>query len=141
MAESIATGGHIAPDPDSGYNPGELCSEEMLVKIQHYTEVQAEDAEGLPGVKVRWVIAERDGAENFAMRVFELSPGANTPLHSHPWEHEVFILEGEGMVLTSDRERSLAQGDVVFVLPEEEHRFRNTGAGTLRFICLIPILS
>lgn len=110
------------------------------MKIQHYSEVEAEEVKGLPGVRVRWVIGDRDGAENFAMRVFELAPGAQTELHTHPWEHEVFILEGKGTVHTPEGEKPIAQGDVAFVPPQEEHCFRNASTGTLRFICVIPML-
>ena len=50
--------------------------------------------EGAKDVEIRWLISKEDGAENFAMRMFELQPGGHTPLHTHPHEHEVFIVEG-----------------------------------------------
>ena len=61
------------------------------------------------------------------MRQFEVAPGGYTPKHSHPYEHEVFVLEGNGVVLEGDREHTLKPGDVVFVVPGEVHQFRNTG--------------
>ena len=51
---------------------------------------------------------------------------------------EVFVLEGEGMVLEGDRQHPLRTGDVVYVQPDEVHQFRNTGDEPLRFLCLIP---
>jgi quercetin dioxygenase-like cupin family protein len=68
------------------------------------TAIEAE--EGALKVKVRWLITKEIGAENFAMRLFEIEPGGYTPLHSHPWEHEVFILEGEGVVIGENKERA-----------------------------------
>ena len=97
------------------------------------------EAGGAEGVGVRWLIGEQDGAENFAMRMFELEVGGYTPLHSHPHEHEVFVLEGEGVVTDEGRERPIGPEDVVFVPGDTEHNFRNTGDSTLRFLCLVPM--
>jgi quercetin dioxygenase-like cupin family protein len=94
--------------------------------------------EGSSGCQVRWLLGERDGTPNFAMRQFEVAPGGHTPRHSHPYEHEVFVLEGEGVVFEGDQPHRLTAGDVVFVKPDEVHQFRNTGAGPLKFLCLVP---
>jgi quercetin dioxygenase-like cupin family protein len=94
--------------------------------------------EGSRGCHVRSLLDERDGTPNFSMRQFEVAPGGYTPRHSHPYEHEVFVLEGEGEVYEGDRPRSLRAGDVVLVKPDEVHQFRNTGAAALKFLCLVP---
>lgn len=108
------------------------------MKVQHYTETVAQPAEGIPGVSVRWVINKGDGAPNFAMRVFDVQPGSASPYHTHPWEHEVFILQGEGVVRTAHGEEPFREEYVVYVAPNEEHQFVNQGEDILRFICLIP---
>ena len=79
-----------------------------------------------------------DGAPHFAMRQFEVAAGGYTPRHSHPYEHEVYVLDGTGVVYEGDTPHPLRAGDVVFVKPDEVHQFRNSGAGPLRFLCLIP---
>jgi len=109
--------------------------------IQHYKDVKAMIPEepGVSGVKMRRVIAEKEGARNFVMRVFEVEPGGNTPLHSHGWEHEVFILKGTGVVVDQSGEHEVKSGDVIFVPGGEEHQFRNTGDKAWEFICLIPM--
>ena len=73
------------------------------------------------------------------MRLFEVAPGGYIPLHTYKWEHEVFILEGEGVATDGEKEFKIKSGTVVYVAPEERHQFRNTGADTLEFSCLIPI--
>ena len=93
---------------------------------------------GASGCAVRWLVGEADGAPNFAMRLFEVKPGGYTPRHSHPYEHEVFVLEGRGVVLEGSVEHALKAGDVVFVAPDEVHQFRNTGVAPLKFLCLVP---
>ena len=109
------------------------------VKVHHYLEVEAKTEENLPGVTVRWVITEEDGAPNFVMRIFEVEPRAHTPFHTHPWEHEIFVLEGSGVVRGEGEERKISPGDVVLILPEERHQLINDEEKLLRFICLIPL--
>ncbi len=111
------------------------------MKVFNYRDVELEEVkeEGAEKIKVRWLITEKTGAENFAMRLFEVEPGGYSPLHEHPWEHEVYVLEGEGVVVGGDVEKRIGPGDVIFIPPNERHQLRNVGAGTLKFLCLIPI--
>jgi quercetin dioxygenase-like cupin family protein len=109
------------------------------MKIFPYNTVKTEDAgEGTSKVTIRWLITKKTGAENFAMRLFEMEPSGYSPLHAHSWEHEVFILEGEGTVFDGEKATAVKAGDVVFVPSDEQHQFRNNGKKTLRFLCLIP---
>lgn len=112
------------------------------MKIAHYKEISPDPVgeEGALGVTVRWVISQKDGAPNFSMRVFEVAPGGHSPYHKHPWEHEVFILEGSGVLVQGDEEFPLSKGDVLFIPPGEEHQLKNTSEKELEFICLIPNL-
>lgn len=108
--------------------------------IRPSAKVPAETVEaGASGAKIRELITVREGAPNFAMRLFDLAAGGYTPLHSHPWEHEVFILQGAGAVMSDDGTHPFSGGDAVFIPGDERHQFRNTGEGVLRFICVIPI--
>ncbi|HEV2970600.1 MAG TPA: cupin domain-containing protein [Pirellulales bacterium] len=110
------------------------------MKVSHFEQTPAVPVqmEGSSGCQVRWLVDEHDGAPNFAMRQFEVAPGGHTPQHFHDYEHEVFVLEGAGVVLEDGREHPLHAGDVVFVKPNEVHQFRNTGSAPLKFLCLIP---
>lgn len=110
------------------------------MKVNPYQDVtqQPVEMEGSQGCSVRWLLGEKDGAPNFAMRQFEVAAGGFTPRHSHPYEHEVFVLEGEGEVFEGAVPHPLRAGDVVLVKPDEIHQFRNTGQAPLKFLCLIP---
>jgi len=110
------------------------------VKVNHFEAVKQQpvEMEGSQGCQVRWLLGENDGTPNFAMRQFEVAPQGYTPRHSHPYEHEVFVLEGEGVVLEGDLPHPLRAGDVVLVKPDEVHQFRNTGKQPLKFLCLVP---
>lgn len=110
------------------------------MKVVHYEQIEAAPVtmEGSAGCRIRCLVGEPDGAPSFSMRQFEVAPGGHTPQHAHAYEHEVFVLEGAGTVLQAGRPHPLRPGTVVYVPPGEEHQFRNTGAGPLKFICLIP---
>lgn len=110
----------------------------MKVKASRQVESAPVEMEGAVDCTVRWLVSESDGAPNFAMRQFEVAPKGYTPKHHHPYEHEVFVLEGEGVVLEGKKQHPLAAGDVVFVAPDEVHQFRNTGSVPLKFLCLVP---
>lgn len=111
------------------------------MKVDHYERIESKpvDMEGARGCQVRWLIGQEHGAPNFAMRQFDVAVGGHTPCHRHPYEHEVFVLEGEGEVLGGDKQHRLQAGDVVLVQPDEVHQFRNVGTAPLKFLCLVPL--
>jgi quercetin dioxygenase-like cupin family protein len=93
---------------------------------------------GAQGVQVQWLLAASEGAPNFALRRFTLEPNGQTPLHSHPWEHEVYVLQGGGAAVTQEGETPLHPECAVLVLPDEMHCFRAGDEG-LQFLCLVPV--
>ena len=95
--------------------------------------------EGAEGVKIKWLLDKSVGAPTFAMRHFTVQPGGHTPLHKHDWEHEVYVLEGEGFVRGEDQEYSIRPGDAIFVPPNQLHQFRSSGTSHLRFLCMVPL--
>ena len=95
--------------------------------------------EGAKDVELQWLIDKSVGAENFAMRRFVIKPGGHTPLHSHPWEHENYVLEGKGVVRIGDKEYELKKDMFVFIPPDVVHQFRNSGDKDFVLLCLIPL--
>jgi quercetin dioxygenase-like cupin family protein len=90
------------------------------------------------GITIRWVLGRAEGAPGFAMRVIEFQGGAVFAPHEHPYEHEIFVIEGEGVVTGADGEIPMRQGTAILVPAGEVHGYRNRGSGPLRFICVIP---
>ncbi len=90
------------------------------------------------GITARVAIGKANGASNFCMRVFEISPGGHTPKHTHAWEHEIFVHSGTGEIFGNQEWNSFKTGDVVLVPGNEEHQIKNSGSETLTFICLVP---
>jgi len=109
------------------------------MRISNYQLVEALKAEeGADKLKVRWLITKDVGAENFAMRLFEMEPGGFSPLHRHPWEHEIFILEGKGLATDGKDGKEFKEGDFIFIPSDEVHQLRNASQTTVKFLCLIP---
>ena len=104
--------------------------------VKDYREVPVEPG-GSDGLTVRWVINASQGAMNFAMRVFELEPGKESPFHKHENEHEALVLGGSGEIETDEGTAKLKEGTAIFIPAQERHRFRNTGEGALSFIDVI----
>ena len=105
--------------------------------VRNYEEIEA--VELMEGVKKRVVIGDDEGAPNFIMRIFDLNPGAASPYHIHPWEHEVFVLKGEAVIKDdTDGETPIGEGDTIFIPANGKHCLVNKGKDIFRFICLIP---
>ncbi|MFZ5572568.1 MAG: cupin domain-containing protein [Thermodesulfobacteriota bacterium] len=110
------------------------------MKIMTYQKVQPTcfDSEQVKGVQGRILIGKDDGAPNFCMRLFQVETGGYTPRHRHAWEHEVFVHGGSGAVLRDGEWVPVQAGSTVYVAPDEDHQFKNTGEGPLLFVCVIP---
>jgi quercetin dioxygenase-like cupin family protein len=118
------------------------------MRKKNYKQVENKPAilsDGTPveNVYVRWLIdKEHDGAKNFAMRRFEIKPKTEVPLHSHPQDHEIYILSGEGKFYNdSGREETAENGDAIYISPNEKHGITNIGKTDFIFLCSIPYLN
>jgi len=88
-------------------------------------------------VSIRWLISKDDDPPTFYMRLFEMGPGAEILEHKHPWEHEIYILSGGGMVRIGSREYRVEEGTVIYIPPNVEHYYRASESG-MSFLCVIP---
>lgn len=110
----------------------------MKVIDSEIFEAQEIKMESVKNVSKKALITEKDGAPNFALRLFEVGIDGYTPFHNHPWEHEVYILEGSGELLTSNGTKTLSPGNAVFVPGNEMHQFKNIGYSSFKFLCIVP---
>lgn len=110
----------------------------MIVKDYEKVEKKLVQAPGVTGIYVRYVLMPEDGADKFNLRVFEVEKGQMAPPHKHPYEHEIFVLKGKGVVIGESGEHEIKYGNVIFIPPDERHTIKNSGDENLVFICLIP---
>jgi len=96
------------------------------MKHSHYLDEEAVaiTESGARAATIRTVIGKKDGAPNFDMRVVSIGPGGQSPDHSHPWEHENFILNGRGTLEVEGEVVDLKPGDITFIPPNAHHCFR-----------------
>ncbi|MHA1914359.1 MAG: cupin domain-containing protein [Promethearchaeota archaeon] len=113
---------------------------------KNYNDVESVPATLSNGTKVedvtfRWLIDKNVGAQNFAMRRFEIKVEGKVPLHNHPQEHEIYVLSGNAKFYNGkSHEEIVKEGDTVFIPPNESHGIDNLGKEKFVFICLIPYL-
>jgi quercetin dioxygenase-like cupin family protein len=112
----------------------------MLIKNLNTVGAAEVNMEGAKNVKVRVIFGPADNAPTFAMRIFELAPAGHTPFHTHGFEHEAVILDGDIVLVTENGEKPVQKGDMVLIMPNEQHQFKNRSATQpARFMCLVPI--
>ncbi len=112
----------------------------MKIKAIHYEKIKQSrvEMEGAKDVFIRWLVSKDDGAPNFYMRLFTIKKGGYTPYHKHNYEHEVFVLSGDGIVKIDEKEYSLSGGMVITVPADIMHQFSNNANRDFEFLCLIP---
>src|SRR3989304_1206941 len=108
------------------------------MKVQNYRDVKG--IQGAPGGVMALAPGPAEGAPPYVMRLFEIQPGSATPHHAHPWEHELFMVSGEGALVSGDTTKPLKPGDAITVLPDELHSFRNAGTGVMTMVCTVPLV-
>jgi len=109
----------------------------VIIKRKKDHDPQIKEDEDMKGVKFYPMLTAGDGTPNFAMRLFEIGPGGYTPRHQHEWEHEVYIIKGDGYVIKDEEKIRVGQDDFIFVEPSELHQFR-AGESGISLICVVP---
>jgi quercetin dioxygenase-like cupin family protein len=68
------------------------------------------------------------GTAHFAMGLEEVDPNSEIPMHSHSDAEEIiFVYGGQGKGYVADEVSDLKPGAVIYIPPNVEHRFVNTG--------------
>ena len=116
------------------------------MKIKHYGKVASIPADkvgivGADRLSVRPLVTQADGASAFSMALLELAPGGSTPDHSHQREEEIFVKAGSGIVTYSGEQSDVGPGEVLYIAPNENHQFVNTGDSVLELLCVTQIES
>lgn len=112
----------------------------MVMKVKKTNEVPFIEAkaDGAKGAGLRWLLGPDDDMPNFHMRLVEVEPGGKTMHHKHNYEHECFIVEGEGKLVGEAESLELKPGNAAYVPANEIHQFQNAGDKPLKFLCVIP---
>jgi quercetin dioxygenase-like cupin family protein len=103
--------------------------------VKSYRDVKEMPMDG--GAKIRWAITHREGAENFSMRIISIDRNKETPAHSHDYEHEMYIISGNGEATIGKEIHSISTGDFVFIPPNIFHKIH--ASEDMKLICVVPI--
>jgi quercetin dioxygenase-like cupin family protein len=83
-----------------------------------------------------------DNPPTCTMTYSEIAPGKTSPHHIHPWEHEVFIIEGAGTLVCDGKEYPVKAGDAIFIPGSVDHyTLNNGGPGVIRRIEVNPLIA
>ncbi len=85
-----------------------------LMECVNLTDI--EPREMVAGFKARFI-----HSKNMTFAYWEIEPGCSLPLHSHPHQQVVNVLEGEFNFTVDGNTRTLKTGDIVIVPPDAEH--------------------
>lgn len=108
----------------------------VIKKKKEFKPILRNDRE-MKNVDYYPMLTAKEGTPTFAMRLFEIGPEGYTPKHRHDWEHEVYIISGDGFVFKNGKDIRIEEGDFIYVKPLELHQFRAGNIG-LNMICVVP---
>ena len=109
----------------------------MIIKKKKDFSPQLKDDENMKDVKYYPMLTAGDGTPNFAMRLFEIGPEGYTPRHQHSWEHEVYIIRGDGYAVKGEEKIKVEKDSFIFVEPSELHQLQ-AGKNGMAIICVVP---
>ena len=92
----------------------------------------------------RWALLVDPGGtsethvDDITLIVEEIAPGDRIPLHTHPINEVIVILEGDPEITLGDETRTLGPGGVVFIPAGTPHRTRNATRSPVRVHAMFP---
>ena len=115
-----------------------MSEKQITPKIKRADELSYDAVSKADGVNKAVIFDESDGATNFRMRRYQLSPDATVPKHTNSVEHEIHVLDGELVVGLMENETVVTSGDSVLIPDETVHWFRNETNQETAFLCMVP---
>ena len=90
----------------------------------------------------RWALLVDPGVgkhvDDITVIVEEIAPGDRIPLHTHPVNEVIVVLEGVPEVTLGDDTREVGAGAVVFIPAGTPHRTRNGTTSPVRILAMFP---
>jgi len=108
--------------------------------IRNRTEIKKKSLETdtMKNVEKQVLIGADQGWDSHVMRMFTLKKNGYTPRHSHPWNHMVYIVSGNGILFVDGNEHSVTGDSVAFIPGGKEHQFTQTDNEDFIFMCIVP---
>lgn len=112
-----------------------------LIRNIHQTPMNPVQMDGVKGASMAVMVGRNDKAPHFAMRSFAVEPGGFTPKHQHDYEHEVYVVSGNGTILLDGELHPIKSGDTIYVPANELHQFTvaDNAKEPFKFLCMVPV--
>ena len=95
-----------------------------------------------PGGASARLISLEDNPPTYTMTYSVIEPGKTSSHHIHPWEHEVYIIEGSGLLICDGKEYPVKEGDGMFIPGNVDHyTLNNQSSGVIRRIEVNPLIA
>jgi mannose-6-phosphate isomerase-like protein (cupin superfamily) len=91
-------------------------------------------AESLPWSNIANEFVADDHGASITFLVVDASVGRGVPLHKHPYDEVIVVLEGEATLDDGVETRVVLAGDIVVIPAGQPHGFTHTGDAPLRQI-------
>ena len=82
----------------------------MFTKKVNDVELAVANQDGAVNAGLRWVLGPKDEMPNCHLRVVELGEAGKSMHHQHDYEHQVFVLEGNGWLVGENDKLELKPG-------------------------------
>ncbi|MHA1730213.1 MAG: cupin domain-containing protein [Promethearchaeota archaeon] len=107
----------------------------MKIEHFHYSKSREKSVSDYNSERTAIRVFIEKEAPNFIMRRFEIKSGGSIGVHSHPVEHEIYLLKGQ-LFLTDNKGRKelVSEDEFIFFPPNEPHGYINSSNETAAFI-------
>jgi quercetin dioxygenase-like cupin family protein len=106
--------------------------------IKNLSQIEFKPHPKIPGVRIGYILLKEE-SPTLSLIVLELSPKVEVPIHMHDVQVDsIFVLEGRGEVYLNGEWKEVKAGDVVVILPGEEHALRAKEEGIRCYIAHGP---
>lgn len=107
------------------------------MEVQNHSRLPNIKHPVLTGVETRSLRDLKDkNVEDLSLRIFEIQPGTENPLHAHAYSHDLFVIGGKGLIRHENGEQRIGEGDVASIASYEQHAFVNDSDAVMQFLCM-----
>jgi quercetin dioxygenase-like cupin family protein len=92
-----------------------------------------------PGVERFALLDHTRGSESITIAEVTVAPGAKTPVHYHPTEEAMVILEGQLDAILGEDTFPVSAGQIVVAPPTVKHGFVNNSNAPARLYGIHPV--
>ncbi|MCF2141862.1 MAG: cupin domain-containing protein [Candidatus Lokiarchaeota archaeon] len=113
----------------------------MIIKPLNDVPKEPVTVYGSTKTTIQW-FRKPSESTHFMLRRFEIGPHGQIGIHSHPEEHQMFILKGPIELLNEKGEKTVVESNqFVYMPPNEPHGYNNPNEYTVELLCGIPKLN